>query len=89
VLAVTGKLNLAWLQRSQMIVQNSIETFQADPIRILFLILPDFPTTPDAEDAKAAFRMLYFLFHSTLLSEKLCPLVHNLPALLASGRVIK
>jgi hypothetical protein len=55
VSAVTGKLTLAMLQRSEMVFQNSIETFQAHPIGILFLILPDFCTTPDTEDTKAAF----------------------------------
>jgi len=58
-------------------------------MRVLFLILPYFCTTPDAEDAKPAFRFLQLVFHTSILSEKLYPLVHNLPELLESDRVLK
>jgi hypothetical protein len=58
-----------------MIIQDSVKAFQAHAKGILFFILPDLCSTPNAKDAKVASRLFYWLLlHAVLLSENICPL---------------
>lgn len=52
-----------------MIVQDSVEAFQAHSIRILFPVLSDFCTTPDTQDTKPALRLLQLFLHAIVLLE--------------------